>query len=96
MLLSPDTFVNLHLVSDSEIRRLNKKYRQQDQVTDVLSFPINQKLPDGRYYLGDVVISLPTANKNASSHGSSLERELGSLAEHGFLHLLGVHHRGDD
>ena len=81
-----------------EIHRLNKIYRQKDRATDVLSFPLGQ---DGHYdtnketgcaLLGDVVISLAMAVKQADMYGHSLEREIGFLTVHSMLHLLGYDH----
>ena len=86
------------LSSNAEIRRLNRIYRQKDATTDVLSFPLGQ---DGHYdvnketgcaMLGDVVISLETAVKQAHIYGHSLEREIGFLTVHSMLHLLGYDH----
>ena len=94
-----DAEVSVSFVSNSEIRKLNKVYRNKDSVTDVLSFPltgsdgtveINQET--GAVLLGDVVISLETAVKQAQNYGHSLEREIGFLTVHSMLHLLGYDH----
>ena len=93
-----DAEVSVSFVSDEEIRRLNRIYRKKDRVTDVLSFPLGQ---NGHYdtnketgcaLLGDVVISLETAMKQARMYGHSLEREIGFLTVHSMLHLLGYDH----
>lgn len=85
------------LVSDRRIRQLNRDYRSIDRVTDVLSFPGDaEPEPDGTLYLGDVVISVPTAERAAGEYGHTLERELHTLALHGYLHLLGYDHETDD
>jgi probable rRNA maturation factor len=84
--------IALVFVEDPEMRRLNKTFRKKDKTTDVLSFPLKEKAADGRYYLGDIVISVPTAAKQARNIGHSLERELIALTIHGFLHLLGYDH----
>ena len=76
----------MSLVGAKQIQALNKRYLKHDYPTDVLSFNMDQKLPDGRYYLGDVVINLEMA---------VTEREIAHLAEHGIRHLLGVHHKED-
>lgn len=81
----------LRLVDDGEMRELNRRYRQVDRATDVLSFP-GEETPEGRH-LGDVVISVETA---ASRDGATLERELKVLALHGILHCLGYDHETDD
>ena len=87
-----DAEVSVSFVSNAEIRNLNRIYRKKDSVTDVLSFPLGV---DGKYdisketgcaLLGDVVISLETAMRQADLYGHSLEREIG------FLNLLGYDH----
>jgi probable rRNA maturation factor len=85
------------LVSDRRIRELNREFRSKDSSTDVLSFPGDgEREPDGSLHLGDVVISAPTAEREAQRGGYSLERELQTLALHGYLHLLGYDHETDD
>ena len=84
--------LSLAFVGDAEIRRLNLKFRKKDKATDVLSFPLRERAADGKFYLGDIVISLPTAARQAAEIGHPLERELEYLAIHGFLHLLGYEH----
>ncbi len=86
----PATFT-LRLVDDEEMRELNRRYRQLDRATDVLSFP-GEETPEGRH-LGDVVISVETAGAGG---GRSLERELKVLTLHGVLHCLGYDHETDD
>ncbi|MBD5159972.1 MAG: rRNA maturation RNase YbeY [Ruminococcus sp.] len=94
-----DAEVSVSFVSNEEIRNLNKIYRNKDSVTDVLSFPLTSE--DGTeeinpetnaVQLGDVVISLETAVKQAHNYGHSLEREVGFLTVHSMLHLLGYDH----
>ncbi|GFN22511.1 rRNA maturation RNase YbeY [Thermanaeromonas sp. C210] len=92
--------VSVTLVDDAEIRRLNRMYRGVDAPTDVLSFPLQDeeeveppiKGEEGELLLGDILISLETAARQAAAYGHSLEREVGFLALHGFLHLLGYDH----
>ena len=79
-------------VGTKAIRTLNRKYRRKDRPTDVLSFRIGKKGSDGKFYLGDIVISVPVAAKQAKTSGHSLERELEVLTLHGFLHLAGHDH----
>ena len=89
-----DCEVSVFLVDDVEIRRLNKLYRNIDRPTDVLAFAMREGV-DGdlnREILGDVVISLPTAKRQASAYGHSFEAEILLLASHGVLHLLGYDH----
>ena len=84
--------VVLVFVGTKAIRTLNRKYRRKDRATDILSFPIGRKGADGKFYLGDIVISVPVAAKQARTAGHSLERELEVLTLHGFLHLAGYDH----
>ena len=94
-----DAEVSVSFVSNNEIKNLNKIYRNKDSVTDVLSFPLTSEdgtvelNPEtGAVQLGDVVISLETAVKQAQNYGHSLEREIGFLTVHSMLHLLGYDH----
>jgi probable rRNA maturation factor len=84
--------VTLVLAGDRLLHRLNRQYRGKNRPTDVLSFPAG----GAEGSLGDVVISLDTAAKNARGLGRPLPRELDVLAIHGFLHLLGLDHETDD
>ena len=84
--------VALVLTGDAPIRRLNARYRHKDKATDVLSFPG----PGGEAGLGDIVISLDTAARNAPRFGRTLGQELEILTLHGFLHVLGYDHETDD
>ncbi len=77
---------------DRAMRTLNARYRRKDRTTDVLSFPG----PGGEGGLGDVVISVPAAARNARRFGRSLDEELQVLALHGLLHVLGYDHEEDD
>jgi probable rRNA maturation factor len=80
------------LAGDRTLRSLNARYRGKDKPTDVLSFPG----PGGEAGLGDVVISLDTAARNARVLGRTLPEEVDVLALHGFLHVLGYDHETDD
>jgi probable rRNA maturation factor len=93
--------VSLRLTSDRQITTLNEQYRQKNQPTDVLAFATleaNLPLPtDEDYlseplYLGDIVISLETAARQAQTEAHSLMVELTWLATHGLLHLIGWDH----
>lgn len=79
------------IVSDYRVRRLNRVYRQQDQATDVLSFPSGDP-----GCLGDIVIAAGVAGRQARAAGHTLQTELRVLALHGLLHLLGYDHEHDD
>ena len=93
--------LSLRLCSDREIATLNQQYRQQDRPTDVLAFAALESdllLPQEfaeSLYLGDLVISLDTANEQAKEQQHSLITELAWLASHGLLHLLGWDHPDD-
>lgn len=77
--------VSVAVVDDAAMRRLNKLYRQVNDVTDVLSFPYGR---DG----GEVVLCYPQAKRQARLKQTPLRRELNWLTVHGFLHLLGYDH----
>ena len=83
--------VSLVLAGDGLLHRLNRDYRGKDRPTDVLSFPGD----GGEAGLGDIVISVPTAERNARALGRSLGQELDVLALHGFLHVLRHDHETD-
>ena len=84
----------LTFVDPESIRELNQTYRDVDAVTDVLSFESGGEYdPEtGLAYLGDIVICLDQAQKQADKSGHSLEYEIGLLEIHGLLHLLGYDH----
>lgn len=92
--------LSLRLTDDAEIQSLNAQYRHRNEPTDVLSFamlevdtPQSTEIEDMiPLYLGDVVISVETAERQAEQQGHSLMIELAWLAAHGFLHLLGWDH----
>lgn len=84
----------VRFVSDREMRQLNRFYRAKDATTDVLSFP-GEELPDG-HSLGDVVICVPAARRQAAAAGHDVGRELRVLILHGLLHCLGHDHETDD
>ncbi|MCL1883867.1 MAG: rRNA maturation RNase YbeY [Defluviitaleaceae bacterium] len=88
--------VSISFVDDEEMRGLNKKYREKDAPTDVLSFPTMGELPpEGIFPMGDIVISTETALRQAAEYGHSFEREMVFLILHGMLHLLGLDHEAD-
>ena len=84
----------VRFVSDREMRQLNRFYRDKDATTDVLSFP-GEEGPDG-LYLGDVVLCVPAARRQADEVGHSVNHELKVLMLHGLLHCLGHDHETDD
>ncbi len=87
-----DPDITLVFVGTRAIQTLNRKFMKKDKATDVLSFPIGRKGPDGTLYLGDIAIAVPVAYRQSREKGHSLERELKLLAIHGFLHLAGYDH----
>jgi len=85
--------VDVSFISDEEIRRLNRMYRDKDKVTDVLSFAAGDRGMSGQ--LGDVLISYPQAVRQAED--GDIELELADLLVHGILHLMGHdHERAED
>ena len=72
------------------IRNYNKRYRNKDYSTDVLSFPSGET-----NYLGDIIISIPNVFKNSIKENVPYEEELQRLIIHGFLHLLGYEHKSE-
>jgi probable rRNA maturation factor len=99
--------VAIALATDLRVRALNRTYRRQDKVTDVLSFPAvgpaNRRQGSGGHeprvvnQLGDIVIATGVARRQAREAGHSYRTELRVLALHGLLHLLGYdHHDRDD
>jgi probable rRNA maturation factor len=89
-----DSELSLMLVGDAKIRGLNREYRGKDRPTDVLSFPMSEPAPaaDAQRLLGDVVISVESARRQAAEYDATLQRELYRLLIHGLLHLLGHDH----
>ncbi|AIG25758.1 rRNA maturation RNase YbeY [Brevibacillus sp. 7WMA2] len=97
--------VVITLVNNERIHELNRDYRGVDRPTDVLSFALNEEgegdmeifveeseFDDYPNMLGDIIISIPRTKEQAQDYGHSFERELGFLAVHGFLHLIGYDH----
>jgi probable rRNA maturation factor len=83
--------LSVALVSDRRMRALNRQFRGKDAVTDVLSFPSEE-----RGFLGDIVIASGVATQQAKAAGHSVGTEVRVLALHGLLHLLGYDHESDD
>lgn len=97
--------ISVMFTDNEEIRRLNRKHRNIDRATDVLSFPLIEYdqdgyvveedmdfNPNGEMLLGDIVISLERADEQSKEYGHSFEREVGFLTVHSMLHLLGYDH----
>ncbi|MBN1141781.1 MAG: rRNA maturation RNase YbeY [Deltaproteobacteria bacterium] len=92
----PDAELSLVVVSDDQIRELNRDYLGRDRATNVISFPMREGEGSGLHpeLLGDVVISADTAARDAEEAGIAFERELYFLLLHGILHLVGYNHEG--
>lgn len=96
--------IGLRLTDDAEIQALNAQYRHQNKPTDVLAFaalevdfPQSEEiLASVPLYLGDIVVSVDTAKRQAQQQGHSLSTELAWLAAHGLLHLLGWDHPDEE
>lgn len=98
--IEPDSEVSITFVSNERIQEINRDYRDKDQPTDVISFAM-EELGEGEIeingvnmprVLGDIIISVSKAHEQANDYGHPFTRELGFLALHGFLHLLGYDH----
>ena len=85
--------MELLMVGDSKIKKLNIKYLNTKRSTDVLSFPAAKYPHAHEDFTASVVVSVDTAKKQAKQAGITLEKELQTLAGHGLLHLLEFHHK---
>ena len=95
-------YINIILTTPENIKEYNKKYRNIDRETDVLSFPmfekeelndmIRNKNFDNIDILGDMIISIPKVEEQAIEYGHSFERELAYMVVHSFYHLMGFDH----
>ena len=88
--------ISLSVVGERKIKELENKYFNRDEVTDVLSFPLEEgeKMPDDTdgTSLGDIVVCYPQAKRQALQWNRIIDEEIEFLACHGLLHLLGIHH----
>ena len=101
-LIDSKFIVSITLTNPENIQKLNKQYRNIDKPTDVLSFPMFEKLEiddiilnkrfDNEDVLGDMVISIPKVEEQAKEYGHSFERELSYMVVHSFYHLMGYDH----
>ncbi|MFS0751407.1 rRNA maturation RNase YbeY [Oceanobacillus sp. 1P07AA] len=102
--ITSEAELSINFVDNKEIQILNRNYRQKDTPTDVISFAMQESNEeemeiigaDGPLVLGDIVISVDKAKEQSIEYDHSLERELGFLAVHGFLHLLGYDHMNEE
>ena len=92
--------MGLRFTDDAAIAELNRIWRQRPESTDVLSFPALEDAPEplgaASVELGDIIVSLETAGRQALEQGHSVARELRWLVTHGLLHLLGWDHPDQD
>lgn len=101
--IEADAELSVTIVNNQEIQEINRDYRDKDRPTDVISFALEEEgegetaiiSEDMPRILGDVIISMDKAKEQATDYEHSLERELGFLAVHGFLHLLGYDHMNE-
>jgi probable rRNA maturation factor len=95
-------YTDIVLCDDATIRELNKEYRGKDKPTDVLSFALfadaqeNRIVINNGIHLGEIIISVETANLQAKSNKKSLKEEINYLLSHGILHLLGFDHKDEE
>ncbi|MEB8264370.1 rRNA maturation RNase YbeY [Mammaliicoccus sciuri] len=99
--ITEEAELSISFVDEEEIQAINRDYRDKDKVTDVISFSLEEDEPeieglDMPRILGDIIICLEVAKEQAESYNHSLSRELGFLALHGFLHLLGYDHMTEE
>ena len=88
----PASELSVELIGDRRMRRLNRVYRKKDRTTDVLAFAMRESENPCQTLLGDVVISVPTALRQAREAGRPLDEEIAALLVHGVLHLCGYDH----
>ena len=101
-LVDSKMYINIILTTSENIKEYNKKYRNIDKETDVLSFPmfekdeLNEKINNKDFQtidvLGDMIISIPKVEEQAKEYGHSFERELAYMVVHSFYHLMGYNH----
>ena len=96
----PEAILTILFIRDRAMRHLNNDYRGIDRATDVLSFAYHEDagpwVGDETYHIGDLVISVETAERYAREQGLSFEREIEYLVIHGALHLAGYDHETDN
>ncbi|MBU4015934.1 rRNA maturation RNase YbeY [Patescibacteria group bacterium] len=88
--------VSIAIVGDRKMKALNKKYRQKETTTNILTFPLSEgestRLPKDILHLGDIVISYPQVILEAAAEEMLVDDRMEELVRHGMLHLLGLHH----
>lgn len=96
-----DHEMNVIFVDQNTIQQINRDYRGIDRVTDVISFAMHdndycEEVEESEEELGDIFICIDRACEQARDYGHSIEREVGFLAVHGYLHLCGYDHMNED
>ncbi|PLT30968.1 rRNA maturation RNase YbeY [Peribacillus deserti] len=102
--IQPQTEISVTFVDNNRIQEINREYRSKDKPTDVISFALEEmgedeieiKGADMPRILGDIIISVEKTREQAADYKHSFKRELGFLALHGFLHLLGFDHMTEE
>ena len=85
--------VTVLLSNNLKIKQLNKTFRKKNKSTDILSFPINKKVNNKIFYLGDIIISYEFMNKPKKINFIEFKEKVTKIFIHGFLHLMGYNHR---
>jgi probable rRNA maturation factor len=93
--LSGPAALSIRVVGRARSRSLNARYRHKDKPTNVLSFGGPGEAPDGRRFLGELVICAPVVAQEARAYGKTLEAHWAHMTVHGVLHLLGFDHEAD-
>jgi probable rRNA maturation factor len=102
--IEDESEVSVTFVTNERMQEINREYRAKDQPTDVISFALEELGEDEveiigaeiPRVLGDIIISIDRTKEQAEEYNHSVSRELGFLALHGFLHLLGYDHMEED
>ena len=93
---NPEAELGLRIVDETEARQLNNTWRNKDYATNVLSFPVGEKLEQVPDLLGDIVICAPVVEREASEQGKETLAHWAHLLIHGILHLQGYDHQSDE
>ena len=87
------TIVTVLLSNNLKIKKLNKIFRKKNKPTDILSFPIKNKVNNKIFYLGDIIISYEFMNKPKTINLAEFKKKVAKIFIHGFLHLMGFDHK---
>ncbi len=87
--------ISVLFTDDDRMRGFNRRFRKVNRSTDVIAFPDGEQNIEGKMNIGDIIISVPRAFRQARDSGFSLDREIKKLLVHGFLHLAGYDHEKD-